>query len=97
MLRAVSEAAASDARLNRDWTQLVKGSDAIGAARIEQQQAAGFSPDFPALPVAIALNQFDSALLIDQFGRRPRGNPGVVLQALTRIWVSTLQGPQALQ
>ncbi len=96
ILRAVAEAAASDARLEQDWNDFVQGFDTIVAAKIEQQQAAGLIAEFPALPVAMALNRLDAALVIDQFGRRPRGKPKAVEESLTRVWVSTLYGPQTL-
>jgi len=96
ILRAVAEAAVSDERLERAWAEFLKGFDDSVAERIEQQQAAGLIAQFPARPVAMALNRLDASLLIDQFGRRPRGNPEAVRESLTRIWISTLYGVQAL-
>jgi len=64
----------------------------VVAKRIEQHQAAGLVLQFPARPIAVALNRLDASLLIEQFGRRPRGNPEAVRGALTRIWISTLYG-----
>jgi len=95
ILRAIAEAAVSDERLERAWAEFLKGFDDAVAERIEQQQAAGWVPQFPARPVAVALNRLDASLLIDQFGRRPRGNSEAVRESLTRIWISTLYGVQA--
>ena len=95
ILRAVADAAVSDAGLEKSWRQFLNGFDDAVAARIEQQQAAGYVAQFPARPVAVALNRLDAGLLIERFGRRPRGNPDEVLAALTRIWVSTLYGEPA--
>ena len=64
--------------------------NAAVAARIEQHQAEGLIPAFDPRPVARALNRMDASLLIDAFGRRPRGKPEPVLDAITRIWTSTL-------
>ena len=97
ILRAVAEAAVSDERLERDWAEFLKGFDDSVAERIEQQQADGWIAQLPARPVAVALNRLDASLLIDQFGRRPRGNPEAVRESLTRIWISTLYGVQALE
>ena len=96
ILRAVADAAASDERLERSWDAFLGGFDNAVADRIEQHQAAGQIPQFPARPVAVALNRLDASLLIEKFGRRPRGNPDSVRESLVRIWVSTLYGVQAL-
>jgi len=90
ILRAVSDAAVNDERLESEWkTFLAKFDDAV-TARIEDHQQKGLIADFEARPVAIALNRMDASLLIDAFGRRPRGGQQSVLDALTRIWISTL-------
>ena len=41
-------------------------------------------------PVATALNPLDVGLLIHAFGRRPRGAPELIEDALIRVWTSTL-------
>jgi hypothetical protein len=41
-------------------------------------------------PVATALNRLDVGLLIHAFGRRPRGAPELIEDALIRVWTSTL-------
>jgi len=97
ILRAVADAAASDEKLERSWAKFLASFDEVVAQRIAQQQEAGLIPQFPASPIAIALNRLDASLLIEKFGRRPRGNPEQVLEALVRIWISTLYGEQALQ
>jgi len=97
ILRAVADAAPLDKKLEQAWANFLKGFDDAVAEQIEQHQAMGLVPDFPARPVAIALNRLDASLLIEQFGRRPRGNPEQVLESLTRIWISTLYGVQALK
>ncbi len=74
ILRAVADAASADARLEKDWRNFLKTFDDAVAAKIEQEQAAGLVPPLAARPLAVALNRMDAALLIDQFGQRPRGN-----------------------
>ncbi|MEO2045040.1 MAG: hypothetical protein ABGX16_00520 [Pirellulales bacterium] len=66
-----------------------KFDDAV-AEHIEQHQAEGLIPPFDARPVAIALNRMDASLLIGAFGRRPRSQQEPLLEAITRIWMSTL-------
>ena len=63
--------------------------DAV-TTRIEDHQQKGLIADFEARPVAIALNRMDASLFIDAFGRRPRSDQRPVLDAVTRIWISTL-------
>ena len=96
ILRAVTDATASDEWLEKAWATFLATFDDAVASRIEQHQAAGFIPEFPARPVAVALNRLNASLLIESFGRRPRVNPESVRESLTRIWISTLYGRQAL-
>ena len=96
ILRAVSDAAPMDERLEKVWTHFQKDFDDAVTNRIEQQQADGLIKSFDARPVAIALNRMDAFLLIHHFGRRPRGNQKSVRDAIVRVWVSTLYGDKAL-
>ena len=96
ILRAVADASASDETLEKNWAKFLARFDDAVAARIAQHQAAGLIPSFATRPVAVALNRLDASLLIEEFGRRPRGNQEQVLEALVRIWISTLYGLPAL-
>ena len=91
-LRAVTDAATTDDRLEAKWTRFIEGFDNAATERIEADQAQGLIADFVARPVAIALNRLNAYTLIQAFGQHPRSQPEPVLQALTRIWVSTLYG-----
>ncbi len=95
ILRAVSDAAPMDERLEKAWTGFLNDFDDAVTNRIEQHQAVGLIKPFEPRPVAIALNRMDAALMIHHFGRRPRGNPKLVLEATLRIWTSTLYGEEA--
>jgi len=92
IIRAVADAAPTDARLEKSWAGLLSRFDDAVAARIEVDQQRGLIPDFDARPVAEALNRLDAFTLIHAFGRRPRRQPEPVLESITRIWVSTLYG-----
>jgi len=92
VLRAVADAAPTDERLDRAWSELLGRFDDAVAARIEADQAEGLIPWFDARPVAVALNRLDAYVLIHAFGRRPRSEQAPVLDALTRLWMSTLYG-----
>ena len=94
ILRAITDAATTDKRLEKAWTQFVKQFNDGVTTRIEADQAQGLIPDFDARPVAIALNLMDAYTVIEAFGRRPRSKPEPVQEALVRIWISTLYGSE---
>ena len=91
-LRAVTDAATTDDRLEAKWMQFMERFDNAATDRIEADQAQGLIADFVARPVAIALNRLNAYTLIQAFGQHPRSQPEPVLQALARIWASTLYG-----
>jgi AcrR family transcriptional regulator len=93
-LRAITDAASADERFERVWSQFINGFDDAGTKRIELDQAQGLTRDFAARPVAFALNRLNSHTLIQAFGQHPRNQPGPVQEALSRIWISTLYGPE---
>jgi len=93
-LRAVTDAATTDERIEKDWRRFLEGFDDAATARIEADQAQGLIADFEARPVAIALNRLDAYALIQAFGQHPRSRPEPVREALARIWISTLYGAE---
>ena len=93
-LRAVSDAATTDERFEKDWLQFLAAFDDAGIARIEADQAQGLIAAFDARPVAFALNRLNAYTFIEAFGQRPRGQPEPVRAALSRIWISTLYGAE---
>jgi AcrR family transcriptional regulator len=95
-LRAISDAATTDARLEKAWRQFLGGFDDATCARIEADQKQGLIPDFEAGPVAFALTRLDAYTLIQAFGQRPRSRPDPVREALVRVWISTLYGTKWL-
>ncbi|TWT80431.1 HTH-type transcriptional regulator EthR [Planctomycetes bacterium CA13] len=90
ILRAVSDAAVSDERLEKEWNRFLGQFDDAVAARIEQHQGQGLIASFEARPVAMALNRMDASLLIQAFGSRPRSQPEPIREAIIRVWTSTL-------
>ncbi|MFK7848524.1 MAG: TetR/AcrR family transcriptional regulator [Rhodothermales bacterium] len=94
LIRAVSDAATTDKRLEKAWKQFLGRFDDAACARIEADQQQGLIPEFDARPVAIALNRLDASMLIEAFGQRPRSKSEPVRKALTRIWISTLYGSE---
>lgn len=96
ILRAISDAAPMDERLEKAWSSFLNDFDDAVANRIEQHQAAGLIKPFDARPTAIALNRMDACLAIHHFGRRPRGKQKMVFDVMLRVWISTLYGDKAL-
>lgn len=91
-IRAMSDAATMDKKFEHAWKQFLAGFDDAGTARIESDQEQSLIPDFPARPVATALNILNAYMLIEAFGQRPRKPQEPVRKALARIWTSTLYG-----
>lgn len=90
ILRAVADAAPSDARLEQVWEAFWGALDEVVSARIAKDQAKGLIPEFDPQPVARALNRMDAGILIQSFGRVEKADKQAVLEAILRIWVSTL-------
>ncbi len=95
LIRAISDAAPLDQRLENAWDNFLSRIDTTVTAKIEADQADGLIAPFEALPVAIALNRMDVLTFVKAFGRRPRTRPEGVLEAIVRIWTGTLY-PSAL-
>jgi len=93
-LRAISDAATTDTRFEKDWGQFLRGFDDMGRARIAEDQEQGLIAGFDPGPVCISLNRLNSYAMIEAFGHRPRSKPEPVRQALSRVWISTLYGTE---
>ena len=93
-MRAITDAAATDPRLEEAWLRFLVGFDDAVTARIEADQEQGLIPEFDARPVAVALNRLNAYMLIQAFGQRPRRQPEPVREALARVWISTLYGSE---
>jgi AcrR family transcriptional regulator len=96
VLRAVTEAAPFDQRLERAWRGFMRRWDDVVTARIEAQQVAGLVAPFDARPVAMALNAMDASTVVQAFGRRPHADPEAVLAAIHRIWTGALYSRSGL-
>ncbi len=93
-LKAVSDAAGTDAGLEAGWNGLLDRFDDAVSERIAADQELGLIEPFDPRPVATALNRVDASLYVRAFGQRPRGRPGPVLDAIARVWISSLYGQQ---
>jgi AcrR family transcriptional regulator len=92
IIRAVVEAAPLDERLEQAWTSFMERWDDAVEARIVAQQRDGLIPPLDARRIAKALNSLDVNLVVAAFGRHPQDDPKDVLEAMHRVWSSTLYG-----
>jgi AcrR family transcriptional regulator len=93
-LKAVSDAAGTNARLEDEWNWFIERFDDAVSERIVTDQELGLIEPFDPQPIAAALNRADASLYIRAFGQRPRSRPEPVLDAIARVWISTLYGQQ---
>ena len=96
-LQAIFDATSTDQRFEKDWSDFLGGFDDAASARIEGDQTQGLIAAFDPRPVAFALNRLDAYTIIEAFGKRPRGKPEPVREALFRVWVSTLYGSEWIE
>ena len=93
-LRAVSDAATADRRVEVAWNEFLGRFDDVVSARIAADQELELIPPLEPRPVAFALNRLDAYTFIQAFGQRPRSRPEPVRQAIKRLWISSLYGQQ---
>ena len=93
-LKAVSDAAGTNARLEDEWDRFLERFDDAVCDRVSADQELGLIELFDPRPVATALNRVDAALYIRAFGQRPRKRREPVLDAIARVWISSLYGQE---
>jgi AcrR family transcriptional regulator len=91
-MKAVHDAAAIDIRVESAWYGFLGRFDDVTAERISADQELGLIESFDPRPVATALNQIDASMYVRIFGQRPRGQQAPVLDAISRLWISSLYG-----
>ena len=92
LIKGVSDAAGADAQMEDKWNGLLDRFDDVVRERIAADQELGLIEEFDPRTVATGLNRVSASLYIREFGQRPRSQPGPVLDAIARIWISTLYG-----
>ena len=91
-LKAVTDAAGTDARVEAGWYGMLDRFDNAVSERVVADQELGLIESFDPRPVATTLNQVNASMYVRAFGQRPRGRPERVLDAISRIWISSLYG-----
>jgi AcrR family transcriptional regulator len=92
LIRAVVEAAPTDARLEEAWNDLVSHYDDAVTTRIEMDQASGRSPEFDARYAAVSLDRMNVATFVHHFGQAEQSDPRDVWNTLARLWICTIYG-----
>ena len=93
-LKAISDAAGTSAALENEWNWFLDRFDDAVSERVAADQELGLIAVFDPRLVATALNRVNASLYIRTFGQRPRGQAEPVLDAIARVWISTLYGQQ---
>jgi hypothetical protein len=96
-LRALSDAAPADARVEDAYRGLVQGFIDATAEHIRSEQAARRTPrDLDAQETARALVWLNERYLSEAFGHGPQDDPSRVIAILSHIWLATLYGRPAV-
>jgi len=74
------------------WYGMLDRFDNAVSERVVADQELGLIESFDPQPVATTLNQVNASTYIRAFGQRPRGRPERVLDAISRVWISSLYG-----
>lgn len=94
VLRALTEAAASDAEVERSQRQLLGAFIDATAQHIRDEQAVGrVHAQLDADESARALVWLNERYLSEALGREPRADPSTVVDVLHRVWTATLYSP----
>ena len=91
-IKAVNDAAGTNAELEDEWNWLLDRFDNAVVERVTADQKLHLIEAFDPRPVATALNRVNAAMYVRKFGHRPRSRPEPVVDAITRVWISTLYG-----
>jgi AcrR family transcriptional regulator len=91
LVRAVTEAVASDGRIERAYRETLEGLIEITAAGIDRAVADGLLEVPDPRGLARALNLMNEAYLLQEFGREPYGDPQVALATLETVWLRVLR------
>lgn len=91
-IKAVNDAAGTNAELEDEWNWLLDRFDDAVVERVTADQKLHLIEAFDPRPVATALNRVNAAMYVRKFGHRPRSRPEPVVDAITRVWISTLYG-----
>ncbi|WP_447508290.1 TetR/AcrR family transcriptional regulator [Acinetobacter lactucae] len=91
VLRALSDAAVADERVEQIYRALIQDFIVATAKHIREEQLAGrVTKEMNVEETARALILLDERYLTETLGRSPQTDPKVVISVLYNIWISTL-------
>jgi TetR/AcrR family transcriptional regulator, ethionamide resistance regulator len=94
LLRAISEAASLDDRIERAYREILEGFIALTATTLDRLAAEGRIDVSDTSALARALNLMNEAYLMDEFGREPFGDRATALATVERIWLMAAGPPR---
>lgn len=90
LVRALSEAAITDERIERAYNDFLDRYTELTAMGLERMISEGRIEPLDPWPVARALNLMNERYLLDEFGHGTAGNPELALATLETIWLRAL-------
>jgi AcrR family transcriptional regulator len=87
LVRAISDAAATDERIEGAYRASINAFVEIAATTLDRLASEGQISLHDTHSVARALTLMNEAYLLDEFAREPYGDPGVALATLQTIWL----------
>ena len=91
LIRCVTEAAAEDEQIARDYAVLRQRFDDFAEHSLREAADLGRNPPADLAETARALNLMNVSYLLDAFGREPRVSPETAAQTLTEIWDAVIR------
>ena len=91
LIRCVTEAAAADEQIARDYEVLRERFDDFAEQSLRAAADLGKTPPADLAQTARALNLMNVSYLLDAFGREPRVSPETAAQTLTEIWDAVIR------
>jgi AcrR family transcriptional regulator len=89
LMRAIDEAAATDAEIERGYRDLLEQFIELTARGLDAYIGEHGDHSVDTEQLARALNVLNVRYLLDQFGREPYGDPALALRTLELIWTGT--------
>jgi AcrR family transcriptional regulator len=92
LIRAISEAAVTDERIERGYSSFVEAFIDMTARGFDELVASGQVDPLDTRALARALNLMNERYLLDQFGHDPQGSADVAIATLEAVWLRAV-GP----
>ena len=94
IVHAIAEAASTDEQIEHGYRGFVMAFEEMATQGLDEMVASGQIDPCDTRQLARALNLMNERYLLDQLGRKPRGDPEVALATLERIWLRSVGPPR---